>query len=64
MASCKLTVAMLACQGFSAQESISFSHNLVRGGKYQIHIDVTDVARLENKGASPPRLHQQALCKS
>ena len=44
MASCKLTVPMLACQGFSAEKTVSSSHNFVHGGKYQIHIDVMDVA--------------------
>jgi hypothetical protein len=55
---------MLACQGFSAEKIDSSTHNFVHRGQYQIHIDVMDVARLENKGASPSRRRQQALCKS
>ena len=44
---------MLACQGCSAQGTPPSRTISCVEEQYQIHIDVTDVAWLENKGASP-----------
>jgi len=50
--SCKLHATMLACQGCSTQEIVSFSYISCVGNSIKSY-HVTDVARLENKGASP-----------
>jgi hypothetical protein len=56
--SCKLTAGMIPCQGSNAQGPSPLCIISCVEEQYQIHTDVMDVARLENKGASPPRLRQ------